>query len=197
MNGPLRSCPEVRECRDVGCCALCISGMRACRTGSGWGAGRWGARPCTRPSTGRRPWRPVPGRRSARRRRRRRGCWRRTPSTRPCLSGSGRRSGRRRNSTGARSRRGSEPRRRRRRGRSGASGRQGPGPMPRGVVACFGAVQALLAAGGVWPKLMARAPFRTWAEKAQGAWWPTWKGRSRRSGHGGRPIRSSRTREGR
>ena len=35
-------------------------------------------------------------------------------------------------------------------------------------MACFRAVQALLAAGGVWPKLMAWAPFRTWAEMAPG-----------------------------
>ena len=34
------------------------------------------------------------------------------------------------------------------------------------MTACFGAVQALLATGGVWPKLMGWAPFRTWAEKA-------------------------------
>ena len=37
-----------------------------------------------------------------------------------------------------------------------------------GVVACFRAVQALLAAGGSWPKLLEWAPFAAWAEQARG-----------------------------
>ena len=44
----------------------------------------------------------------------------------------------------------------------------GTGTHAEGVAACFRAVQALLHACGMWPKLMAWAPFRIWAEKARG-----------------------------
>ena len=44
----------------------------------------------------------------------------------------------------------------------------GAGTHAEGVAACFGAVQALLHACGVWPKLMAWAPFHAWAEMAPG-----------------------------
>ena len=44
----------------------------------------------------------------------------------------------------------------------------GAGTHAEGVAACFGAVQALLAALGTLPKLMGWAPFRAWAEEARG-----------------------------
>ena len=44
----------------------------------------------------------------------------------------------------------------------------GEGTHADGVVACFRAVQALLAAGGSWTKLLEWAPFATWAEEARG-----------------------------
>lgn len=44
----------------------------------------------------------------------------------------------------------------------------GAGTHAEGVAACFGAVRALLAALGAWPKLMGWAPFRAWAEEARG-----------------------------
>ena len=42
----------------------------------------------------------------------------------------------------------------------------GAGTYADGVAACLGAMQAPLAAVGYWPKLMAWAPFRAWAEQA-------------------------------
>ena len=44
----------------------------------------------------------------------------------------------------------------------------GAGTHAEGVAACFRAVHVLLHACDMWPKLMAWAPFRIWAEKARG-----------------------------
>ena len=44
----------------------------------------------------------------------------------------------------------------------------GAGTHAEGVAACFGAMRALLAALGYWPKLAGWAPFRAWAQAARG-----------------------------